>query len=69
MPRRILRYDRTFASSYFKIRLAVLWSGCCILFVKWQAAGKVGMEDVRGAAESEGIVATGGDRSDVGRDC
>ena len=40
-----------------------------ILSVKWQVADKLGMENVRGAAESEEIVATGGDRSDFVRDC
>jgi hypothetical protein len=35
-------------------------------WIKWQAADKLGMEDVRGAAESEEIVATGGYRCDVG---
>ncbi|MEG4010237.1 hypothetical protein QUA41_29750 [Microcoleus sp. Pol11C1] len=39
-----------------------------ILSVKWQVADKLGMKDVRGAAKSEEIVATGGDRSDFGRD-
>ena len=54
---------------YLKVQNSALWSGCCILSVKWQAADKLGMEDVRGAAESEEIVATGSERSDLGRDC
>jgi len=54
---------------YLKVQNSALWSGCCIISVKWQAADKLGMEDVTGAAESEEIVATGSDRSDLGRDC
>ena len=54
---------------YLKVQNSALWSGYCILSVKWQAADKLGMEDVREAAESEEIMATRGDRCDVGRDC
>ncbi len=46
-----------------------MFDGCCILAVKCQATDKLGMTVRMGAVDSEEIVGTGGDRSDVGRNC